>query len=127
VRAWLERLEAASEGDDALAVLAWLAGADISIGDDELRGALRRTMLLLAAGGDPHRRLDLDSRAVTALAAELDRPERRDELARGLAQARSEAEGLPGICTALDRLLGDPELAWRAYAAGRIGEELAED
>jgi hypothetical protein len=28
---------------------------------------------------------------------------------------------------ALDGLLGDGDLAWRAYAAGLIGEELAEE
>jgi hypothetical protein len=84
-------------------------------------------MLLLVAGGDPHRQLDLDGRAVTALAAEIDRPERREELARSLAGARAQATGLPSVSQALDGLLADSELAWRAYAAGLIGEELAED
>jgi hypothetical protein len=127
VRAWLEQLEATTEAEVLPAVLAWLAGRDVSIEEDELRGAMRRSVLLVAAGGDPHRRLDLEGRAVTALAAELDRPERRAELARALSRARAEAEGLPGVSVAVDRLLADPELAWRAYAAGLIGEELAGD
>jgi hypothetical protein len=127
VRDWLEQVEAATEGDDKPVVVAWLAGRDVPIGEDELRGAIRRALLLLAAGGDPHRRLDLDGRTVTALAAELDRPERREELARGLARARAQADGLSGVSAALDRLLGDAQLAWHAFAAGLIGEELAAD
>ena len=127
MRAWLEQVEATAEGDDALAVLAWLAGAEVQIDEDELRGAVRRSLLLLAAGGDPHRTLELDGRAVVALAGELDRPERRDELERGLAGLRVESEGLSAVGMALDGLIGDPDLAWRAYAAGLIGEELAEE
>ena len=127
MRSWLEQVEATAEGDDALAVLAWLAGADVQVDEDELRGALRRSLLLLAAGGDPHRTLELDGRAVVALAGELDRPERRDELAGGLAGLRADSEGLPGVGSALDRLLDDGDLAWHAYAAGLIGEELGEE
>ena len=127
MRSWLEQVEATAEGDDALAVLAWLAGADVQVDEDELRGALRRSLLLLAAGGDPHRTLELDGRAVVALAGELDRPERRDELAGGLAGLRADSEGLLGVGSALDRLLDDGDLAWHAYAAGLIGEELGEE
>ncbi len=108
-------------------MIAWIAGADLSLGEDELYGALRRSMLLLAAGGDPHRALELGGRAVTALADELDGPERRAALARGLDALRAEAAGLPGAEAALDALLGDEDLAWRAYAAGLLGEQLAED
>jgi hypothetical protein len=107
-------------------VLAWIAGAELPIGEDELRGAIRRAMLLLATGGDPHRALELDGRAVTALAGELDRPERREALARALEALRAEATGLVGAEAALDVLLGDPDLAWRAYAAGLLDEELAD-
>jgi hypothetical protein len=127
LRAWLEQVEATTEAEDLPAVLAWLAGRDVLVDENELRGAMRRSVLLVAAGGDPHRRLDLDGRAVTALAAELDRPERREELTQALSRARTEAKGLPGVSAAVDRLLADSELAWRAYAAGLIGEELAGD
>ena len=127
MRELLEQLESTAAGDDLAAVLAWLAGAEMSLGEDELRGALRRAMLLLAAGGDPHRHLAFDGRAVTALAADLDRTERRVELTHGLTGAWTEAEGLPAVGAALDRLLEDPDLAWHAYAAGLIGEELAAD
>lgn len=84
-------------------------------------------MLLLAAGGDPHRPLELDGRAVTGMAEEVDSPERRAALARGVEALRHEAGGLPEVAAALDRLLADDDLAWRAYAAGLIGEELADE
>lgn len=102
-----------------LPVLAWLAGPGI---DD--RGAVRRATLLLAAGGDPHRSLELDGRAVSSLAADIDSPERRDGLAAGLASLP--VDGLPRVTAAVGRLLGDRELAWRSYAAGVLGAELAD-
>ena len=120
-------MESSAGGDDALAVIAWIAGADLSLGEDELRSAVRRSMLLLAAGGDPHRALELGGRAVTSLAGELDRPERRAALARSLEGLLPEAAGLPLAEAALDTLLGDEDLAWRAFAAGLLGEQLAED
>ena len=45
-------------------------------------------------------------------------------LATGLAALP--VEGLPRVEAAVARLLGDPELAWRAYAAGVLGAELAD-
>jgi len=126
LRALLEQVEATAEGDDALAVLAWLAGKEVAIPEDELTGALRRGVLLLAAGGDPHRALVLDGRAVMAVADDLDTPERREALDGGLAALQAEADGLPPVAAALERLRSDPPLAWRSYAAGLLGEELAE-
>ena len=108
-------------------MLAWIAGAGLSLGENELQGAIRRAMLLLAAGGDPHRALELDGRAVTALSLELDRPERRSGLTRGLEALRANAAGLPVVTAALDALLEDDDLAWRAYAAGLLGEQLADE
>ena len=125
-RRWLEQVEAA-QGDDALALLAWLAGAQVGLDADEARGPLRRAMLLLAAGGDPRRSLELEGRAVTALAAELDSPERRAALIRGLEALRADAAGLVQTEAALEALLGNADLAWRAYAAGLLGEELADE
>ena len=102
--------------DESLATTAWLAGRLVELDEDELRGAVRRAMLLLAAGGDPHRDLELDSRAVTSLAAELDTPERRAALAAAL-------EGLRDSASAL---AADGDLAWRAYACSLLAEALAE-
>jgi hypothetical protein len=124
VREWLEQLEAE---DDPRAALAWLAGREVAIGDEELNAARRRAMLLLAAGGDPHRSLDLDGRAVTALADELDSPMRRAELTEGLVRLRDEAAGLPQVGEAIDALLDDSELAWRGLACGLLAEEIADE
>ena len=45
----------AGELGDPLPVLAYLAGQEVELPDEELNGARRRAMLLVAAGGDPHR------------------------------------------------------------------------
>ena len=126
MRAWLEQVEATAEGDGLLAVLAWLAGAELEVPEDEATGAVRRGVLLLAAGGDPHRALELDGRAVAAVADDLETPERRAALDRGLAALQAEADGLPAVTSALEHLRRDESLAWRSYAAGLLGEELAE-
>jgi hypothetical protein len=126
LRAWLEQVQLTAEGDDLLAVLAWLAGKEVAIPEEELTGALRRGVLLLAAGGDPHRGLVLDGRAVVAVADDLDTQERRVTLDRGLAALQAKADGLRPVAAALERLRSDPSLAWRSYAAGLLGEELAE-
>jgi hypothetical protein len=129
-RDWLEGLEAVAGGGgrpEARPVLAWIAGRSLDLDEAEVKGAVRRAMLLLATGGDPQRELDLEGRAVTALAAELDRPERRDALAGALAELRAHAEGLSHVNVLLDELLLDADLAWRALAAGLIGDELSED
>ena len=126
-RAWLERLDAGLEDERAaLPVLAFAAGQGVELEGEELRGALRRAVLLLAAGGDPHRDPALDGRPVAALAHDLDTPERRVALANGLAGLAAAAGGLPRVGAALD-LLRDPELAWRCYAAALIAEELGDE
>jgi hypothetical protein len=112
---------------DAIATLAWLAGRDVCLDEELLHAARRRAMLLLAAGGDPLGGLALDGRAVSALAAELDLPERRAELAAGIARLREQATGLPLVADVLGLLRGDPDLAWRAFVCGLLAEELGED
>jgi hypothetical protein len=109
---------------DIRPALALLAAPETIVEPDELNPALRRAMLLLAAGGDPHRELELDGRAVTALAAELDQPERRAKLSRGLEALRPEAAGLSRVSPALEVLLLDASLAWRAYACALLADEL---
>jgi hypothetical protein len=123
-RETLEQLEGVAADDDLLAVLAWLAAPPVE--EAELRGAARRAVLLVAAGGDPHRTLALDGRAVTSLAADLDSAERRAALRDGLASLLSEAEGLEAVGAALIRLLADDDLAWRALAAGLLADELSD-
>jgi hypothetical protein len=102
--------------DVDLVVLAYLAGQEVQLEDDERRAALRRALLVFAAGGDLHRDPTVDDPAVIELAGDLDSPERRETLATAI--DRLEAE------PALLERLQDREVAWRAYACGLLAEEL---
>jgi hypothetical protein len=127
--AWLEQLDAelgASALEEALVPLAYVAGRAVDLDEEELRAARRRALLVLAAGGDPRRPLAANDRAVLALAADLDRPERRVQLAEGLAGLRHEADLLPRVGAALDRLLDDSELGWRSFASALLADELSD-
>jgi hypothetical protein len=115
------RLEAGERGE---VLLAFVAGRDVELPEDELRPARRRAMLVLAAGGDPHRELEIDSRAVLVLARDLDSPERRQALRAGLVALRAEARGLEQVSRVLDELEADADVAWRAFACALLAEEL---
>jgi hypothetical protein len=122
----LEQVEAAlGDREQARVAVAFLAGADVTIPDDELRGARRRAVLLLAAGGDPHRDLDLEGRAVQALASDLDSKRRREALATGLSAVAGAAPDLEVLHSTVDELLADTDLAWRSFACSLLVEELA--
>ena len=76
-RARLEELERSGldpRSSELLVVLCWLVQDEVAIDEDELNAARRRAMFVLAAGGDPHRDLGLDSIAAERLADELDTP-----------------------------------------------------
>ena len=77
-------------------VLCHSALADVVIDEDELNGALRRAQLLLATGGDPRRPLELDGRAVTSLADDLDQADRRERLGERLAELVARPDRAPG-------------------------------
>jgi hypothetical protein len=130
---WLADLERTLAGGDedslaiAVVVLASVAGAEVSLDGEERAGAVRRALLLLAAGGDPNRGLALEGRAVEALATDLDDPKRREILASGLAELASDAQGLPHVSEALRGLLDAPDIAWRAYACSLLAAELGRD
>jgi hypothetical protein len=127
-RSRLEDLEDAGYAPDSgelLVALVWLCIPALPIPRDELNGARRRAMFVLAAGGDPSRALDLDSVAASRLAAELGTPERREALLRALRDF--ETEGLPRVSEAVDGLLAEPELAWRVLALAFLADELAGD
>lgn len=108
-------------------MLVWLVLDAVPMDDAELKAARRRAMLVLAAGGDPHRELALGDVAVERLAAELDLPDRRAALAAALEQLAGEAAGLPTVTAMLATLRDDPELAWRTYALALLADELADD
>jgi hypothetical protein len=118
----LEHLEASDLDVDV--ALAWLVKDDVGLDDDELNGARRRAMLVLAAGGDPHRDLTLDSVAAERLAEELDSPERREALAAALAAL--DTSGLRRVNDAVATLRADSDRAWRTLALALLADELAE-
>jgi hypothetical protein len=131
---WLEGLErslAEDEGTVALAtglvVLATVAGRDVHVDADEARGAARRALLLLGAGGDPERGLDLHGRAVSSMADDLRTVDRQLALEDGLKQLRLQAEGLAHVSEAIHGLTDAPDVAWRAYVAGILAQALGED
>jgi hypothetical protein len=125
VRELLARVDAGELGDP-LPVLAYLAGEEVEIPDEELNGARRRAVLLVAAGGDPHRELGVDDRAVRSLAADLFNDERRAQLGTGIDAVVLLVRELPTAREAALFLAADVDLAWRLFALGLLAEELAE-
>ncbi len=126
-RAFLAELEARLAAGEPVEVdvsLALLGGQSVELDEDELRGARRRAVQLLAAGGDPRREPEPDGRAVKALAADLASPARKAALTDGLASLRDAVEGLPEVSARLERLLADQELAWRWFACTLLADEL---
>jgi hypothetical protein len=127
-RARLEELESSGldpRSTELLVVLCWLVQGRVSVDQDELNAARRRAMFVLAAGGDPHRDVGLDSVAAERLADELDTPERRAQLATALDELP--AHDLPAAASAVESLRADPELAWRSFALSLLADELAEE
>jgi hypothetical protein len=102
-----------ASGAVGLVVVAYVAGQAVPLEETERNAAIRRALLVFAAGGDLHRDPALDEPAVAELARDLDAPDRRKAL---LAALQGVEGGAP--------LLADPELAWRAYACGLLADEL---
>jgi hypothetical protein len=122
-RSALEQLEQSDL--DLRVALAWLMSAAVTVPDADLKAARRRSMLILASGGDPHRELGEHDVAVERLAAELDTPERRGQLQAALAEL--DAEGLPNVSRARTEMTEDGDLAWRTYALALLADELADE
>ena len=124
----LEELEAAGfepRSGELLVSLAWLVSGSVPIEEAELKAARRRAMFVLAAGGDPHRELDLNSVAAERLAGELDAPERREALARALEGL--ETTGLSNVSAGVAALQAEPDLAWRSFGLALVADELADE
>jgi hypothetical protein len=102
-----------ASGAVALVVLAYVAGHAVPLDEPERNSAVRRALLVFAAGGDLHRDPSVNDPAVAELARDLDAPGRRDALMAAL-------DGVDGA----EPLRADPELAWRAYACGLLADEL---
>jgi hypothetical protein len=122
-RPWLESLE--TDPQDPTPSLAFLAAQEVDLDPAELHAARRRGLLLLAAGGDPQRELDVEGRAVASVAADLDDADRRHALADALARLEEQSGGLPRVAAALARLRADADGAWRWLACALLAEELA--
>jgi hypothetical protein len=126
--AWLDELEAIVAGADAgvaVVTVASVAGREVPVDEDEVRAEVRRALLVLAAGGDPERGLDVNGTAVVRFADELETPERRNALTAGLERLAAEALGHPHTSELVRALRDDPETAWRAYACAVLAEELS--
>ena len=123
-----EALEVLERGprSSLLLGLAWLAGREVELDPDEVKAATRRAELLLAAGGDPRRELDLDGRAVASMAGDLDDPAARDRLEDALARLTADSEGLAAVSAGLARLRAQPDLAWRCYAGALLAEAIGD-
>jgi hypothetical protein len=120
----LTRVDAGELGDP-LPVLAYIAGQSVEIDDADLNGGRRRALLLVAAGGDPHRDLDIDDRAVKALAADLFTDERREQLGRSIDALVLQVRERPVAREAALFLAADVDLAWRLFSLSLLAEELA--
>src|SRR6478735_8028578 len=115
LRDWVRSTEHSSP-EEQWVLLCFLAGQSVTLDMTELHAALRRSELLLAAGGDPRRPLELYGRAVTALASDLDDPGARAQLAAGLAEVGHGLSSPHDLTESLDLLAQDADLAWQCYA-----------
>jgi hypothetical protein len=125
-----QRLAEDEEGEElavVIVVLASVAGEEVRTDPAEVRGAARRALLLLATGGDPERGLDLHGRAVSTMADDLRTVDRQLALETGVRELMVRAKGLPHVSEAVHGLAEAPDVAWRAYAAGLLAEELGDD
>jgi hypothetical protein len=123
---WLDLLESFGEVERRVSICL-VAGERVEFDGDELNGALRRALVVRAVGGDPHRELALDEDAVVRLADELASDVRKEQLQLGLASIRHLGKGRPAVEESIVVLVADPELAWHAFCAARLADQLAEE
>jgi hypothetical protein len=107
--------------------LSELAGRALDLPRAEVNGAVRRAQLLLATGGDPLRPLELDGRAVVALAADLETPQRAQAFVQALDALRPTTGGRPALTASLETLCDDPPLAWRIFSFSVLARALTDD
>jgi hypothetical protein len=124
MEAWVAGLDTMDD-DGRRVALAYVAGEDVEIPEDDLNEALRRALVVRAVGGNPQRDLSLEEEAVVRLAEELDEAERRRALQEALESLRVHVQDRPGASAYLEELLADGDLAWRCFAASRLAAELA--
>jgi hypothetical protein len=128
-RVALEGIEArlaAGERTEGAVALAYVAAQLLALDKTELAAARRRALFVLAAGGDPHRALELDSPAVESLRRDLDAPGLRGDLTRTL-RALGGGDRLPHVSSAAAEMLEDEDLALRLLAVALLAEELGDE
>jgi hypothetical protein len=113
------KASARTTNDVGLVVAAYIAGRTVPIEEDERNAAVRRALLVFAAGGNLRRDPDFGDPAVLELATDLDTPPRRSALGAALEQL----DATPDVL----RLRDDPDLAWRAFACGLLADALGEE
>jgi hypothetical protein len=126
---WLDRLESlVAEADAGVAVVtvASVAGRGVELDEEELRAGVRRALLVLTAGGDPERGLDVNGPAVARFAEELETPERLSSLDAGLEQLAADAVGHAHTSELVHALSADRDTAWRAFACSVLAEHLVD-
>jgi hypothetical protein len=124
--AWVAGLDAMDD-DGRRVALAYVAGEQVDIPEDDLNEALRRALVVRAVGGNPERELSLEEEAVVRLAEELDEAERRRALQEALESLRVHVHDRSVASASLEELLADGDLAWRCFAASRLAAELVQE
>ena len=106
----------------------------VGIEEDELRGAVRRSLLLAAAAGDPNEALEAaDARArggARRRARErrpAARPRRCDPRRPGARHRRAPAARRVGAARARGAAHEDPQLAWRLFCAALLAAAALEE
>jgi hypothetical protein len=120
---WITGLDAMDD-DGRRVALAYVAGAQVEIPEDDLNEALRRALVVRAVGGNPQRELSLEEEAVVRLAEELDEAGRRRALREGLEALQVHVHERSAASASLEELLADDAFAWRCFAASRLATEL---
>ena len=127
-RAALEEIDrTCGDSDGALLPVAWLVTRLLRVDAHELNAALRRALLVQAAGGDLRREIALDDRAVRMVAGELREAGAEPQLREALAGLARESTGLPRAAAAVGHLEADDALARTYVAAALLADELTGD
>ena len=84
-------------------------------------------MFVLAAGGDPHRELDLELGRRRAARGRAGHARAPGGAGRGARRACRRGGGLPAVAGASTLLRAEPELAWRSLALALLADELADE
>ena len=112
---------------DVEPALCYLAVSRLGLDEEEVRGAARRALLVLAAGGDPTRELDAGDPAVARFATDLVAPARIEALVAALREIAEQATAAPRVAATARALADQPGDAWHLAAAALLADHLIED